>query len=79
MTAKPDEDGERVPVLIATTVEALEHAPLLLVGDADVYLLSHAYGDIFSLPDDIGLHFEHVDRHALAEADANIIREYIER
>lgn len=25
----------RVPVLIATTVEALEHAPLLLVGDAD--------------------------------------------
>ena len=28
---------------------------------------------------DIGLHFEHVDRHALAEADANIIREYIER
>lgn len=44
-----------------------------------MYLLSHAYGDIFSLPDDIGLHFEHVDRHALAEADANIIREYIER
>ncbi|WP_244609349.1 LicD family protein [Bifidobacterium moukalabense] len=44
-----------------------------------MYLLNHAYGDIFSLPDDIGLHFEHVDRHTLAEADANTIREYIER
>lgn len=44
-----------------------------------MYLLGHAYGDVFSLPDDIGLHFEHVDRHALAEADVNIIREYIER
>ena len=41
------------------------------------YLLSGAYGDIFALPNDIGLHFEHVDPRRLAQVDADIVQEYV--
>lgn len=44
-----------------------------------MYLLTHAYGNIFALPNDIGLHFEHVDRKMLAQLDERIIEEYINR
>lgn len=44
-----------------------------------MYLLTHAYGNIFALPNDIGLHFEHVDKKALAQVDEQTVREYVNR
>lgn len=44
-----------------------------------MYVLTHAYGNIFALPNDIGLHFEHVDRKELAQTDEQVIREYVNR
>ena len=44
-----------------------------------MYLLTHAYGNIFALPNDIGLHFEHVDKEALAQVDEQTVREYVNR
>ncbi|MEE8684835.1 MAG: LicD family protein [Bifidobacterium mongoliense] len=40
------------------------------------YLLNGAYGNIFALPNDIGLHFEHVDKRTLADIDEKLIRGY---
>lgn len=42
-------------------------------------LLGLAYGDIYALPNDIGLHFEHVDRHALAGIDEDLICQFVHR
>ena len=42
-------------------------------------LLTQAYGNIYALPNDIGLHFEHVDRKMLAQLDEQVIEEYIKR
>ncbi|MCI1219121.1 MAG: LicD family protein [Bifidobacterium sp.] len=42
------------------------------------YLLAGAYGNILSLPNDVGLHFEHVDRRKLAQVDAKVIQAYAE-
>ena len=39
-------------------------------------LLTGAYGNIFALPNDIGLHFEHVNRQKLATVDETVIRQY---
>lgn len=44
-----------------------------------MYLLTQAYGNIYALPNDIGLHFEHVDRKMLAQLDEQVIEEYIKR
>lgn len=44
-----------------------------------MYLLTQAYGNIFALPNDIGLHFEHVDRKTLAQLDEQVIEEFISR
>ena len=44
-----------------------------------MYLLTQAYGNIYALPNDIGLHFEHVDRKKLAQLDEQVIEEYINR
>lgn len=40
------------------------------------HLLNGAYGNIFALPNDIGLHFEHVDKRTLADIDEKLIRGY---
>lgn len=44
-----------------------------------IYLLTQAYGNIFALPNDIGLHFEHVDRKTLAQLDKQVVEDYINR
>lgn len=43
------------------------------------YLLSQAYGDIYSLPDDIGLHFVHVTREDMADIASDTVLRYVNR
>lgn len=44
-----------------------------------MYFLEHSYGDIFSLPDDIGLHWVHVSTEELNNMNHSAIEAYISK
>lgn len=44
-----------------------------------MYFLEHSYGDIYDLPDDIGLHWEHVSKKELKNMDHDVIEAYVRK